>query len=161
MKDDDFSTCYKEAVHFLGFRQRSEAELKDYLLNKRKHGGAAVTAVLAKLKELKLVDDRVFALNWVHDRVTLKHKSSMVIRHELLQKGIDAEIVDRAIAGIDDDANALKAGIKRARLLGNTDYAEFRRRLAAYLGRRGFSGGAVHRAIQILWETVKRENPGK
>lgn len=161
MKEEDFNSCYESALHFLDYRQRSEAELKNHLLHKRKYSASVVKAVVAKLKQIKLVDDRVFALNWVHDRVTFKQKSSLVIRHELLQKGVDAEVVERAIADVDDDANAFKAGLKKARLLVSADYLEFSKRLASYLARRGYSGEVVHRAIQALWEVKNRENQGK
>ena len=158
MKDEDFSCCYEAALRFLDYRPRSEAELRDHLLYKRKCSTAAVKLVLVKLKQIRLVDDRVFALNWVIDRVTFKQKSSNVIRHELLQKGIDVEIVNLVIADINDEANALKAGTKKARLLGNFNYLEFSRRLAPYLGRRGYSGEVIHKVIPLLWDTVNREN---
>lgn len=161
MKDEDFSSCYEAALRFLDYRQRSEAELRNHLLYKRKYSAATVKLVLVKLKQIKLVDDRAFALNWVADRVTHKQKSSVMIRHELLQKGIDFEIVDLATASVNDEANALKAGIKKARLLGNIDYLEFSRRLAPYLGRRGYSGDVVHKVIPLLWDIVNQENSEK
>lgn len=161
MKEEDFNSCYEAALHFLDYRQRSEAELKNHLLLKRKYGADVVKSVLAKLRRIGLVDDRVFALNWVNDRVTFKQKSSMVIRHELLQKGVDVEIVDGAVAHVNDDANALKAGLKKARLLGNADYLEFSKRLSPYLARRGYSGEVVRRAIQALWQMVNRGKLGK
>ena len=158
MKDEDFSCCYEAALRFLDYRPRSEAELRDHLLYKRKCSTAAVKLVLVKLKQIRLVDDRVFALNWVIDRVTFKQKSSNVIRHELLQKGIDVEIVNLVIADINDEANALIAGLKKARLLANLSYLEFSRRLAPYLGRRGYGGEVIHKAIPLLWDTVNRGN---
>ena len=158
MKDEDFSCCYEAALHFLDYRPRSEAELRDHLLYKRKCGAAVVNSVLVKLKKIGLVDDRVFARNWVDDRVTFKQKSSAVIRRELLQKGIDIETVNLVIADINDEANALKAGLKKARLLANLSYLEFSRRLAPYLGRRGYGGEVIHKAIPLLWDTVNRGN---
>jgi regulatory protein len=161
MKDEDFNSCYEAALRFLDYRQRSEAELRNHLLYKRKFAAATVKLVLVKLKQIRLVDDKSFALNWVADRVTHKQKSSAMIRHELLHKGIDFEIVDLATREINDEANALKAGIKKARLLGKVDYVEFSRRLAPYLGRRGYGGEVVYRVIPLLWDAVNRENAGK
>ena len=158
MKEEDFSCCYEAALRFLDYRPRSEAELKGHLLYKRKYSAAIVKSVIVKLKKIGLVDDRVFALNWVIDRVTFKQKGSAVIRHELLQKGIDAETANLVTADIDDEANALKAGLKKARLLSKFDFQEFNRRLAPYLGRRGYGGEVIHRVVPILWDTVNREN---
>jgi regulatory protein len=161
MKDEDFSRCYEAALRFLDYRQRSEAELRNHLLYRRKYGAKAVKSVLDKLRQGGLVDDRAFALNWTLDRVTFKQKSSAMIRHELMQKGIDVETVNLVVADINDEANALKAGLKKARLLGNSNYLEFSRRLAPYLGRRGYSGEVVHKVITLLWDTVNRENHEK
>ena len=158
MKDEDFSSCYETALHFLDYRQRSEAELRNHLLYKRKYSAETVKSVLVRLKQTGLVDDRAFAVSWVVDRVTYKQKSSVMIRHELLQKGIDVETVNLVIADINDEANALKAGIKKARLLSNINYLEFSRRLAPYLGRRGYSVDVVHKVIPLLWDTVNQEN---
>jgi regulatory protein len=161
MKDEDFSHCYESALRFLDYRPRSEAELRDHLLYKRKCSAAIVKSVIVKLKKTGLVDDRVFALNWVNDRVTFKQKGSAVIRHELLKKGIDPETANLVTAGIDDEANAIKAGIKKARLLSKFDFQEFNRRLAPYLGRRGYSGEVIHRVVPLLWDAVNRENAKK
>jgi regulatory protein len=161
MKDEDFHSCYEAALHFLDYRQRSEAELSNHLLYKRKYGAKAVKLVLSKLKQTGLVDDRAFAVNWTVDRVTFKQKSGATIRRELLQKGVDPEIANLVTADINDEANALKAGIKKARLLGNIDFLEFSRRLAPYLARRGYSGDVVYRVIPLLWESVNRGNPEK
>ncbi|MCX6001150.1 MAG: regulatory protein RecX [Chloroflexi bacterium] len=161
MKDEDFNRCYETALHFLDYRQRSEAELRDHLLYKRKCSAESVKSVLDRLKQSGLVDDRAFAVNWTIDRVTYKQKSGAVIRQELLQKGIDPETANLAIAGVNDEANALKAGLKKARLLRNTSYLEFSRRLSSYLSRRGYSGEVVHKVIARLWDMVNQENPGK
>lgn len=161
MQDEDFNRCYETALHFLDYRQRSEAELRSHLLYKRKYSAETVRSVLDKLKQIGLVDDRAFAENWMIDRVTYKQKSGAIIRQELLQKGVDPEIANLAVAGVDDEANALKAGIKKARLLGNYNYLEFCKRLAPYLARRGYGGEVVHKVLPRLWDTVKQENPGK
>jgi regulatory protein len=161
MKDEDFNSCYETALHFLDYRQRSEAELRNHLLYKRKYSAEIVKSVLIKLKQNGLVDDRAFAASWVIDRVTYKQKSSAMIKSELLQKGIDFETANLVVADINDEANALKAGIKKARLLSNIDYLEFSRRLAPYLARRGYSGDVVHKVTPLLWESVNQENPGK
>ena len=161
MKEADFNRCYETALHFLDYRQRSEAELRNHLIYKRKYSAEAVKLVLDKLKQIGLVDDRAFAVNWMIDRVTYKQKSSAIIRQELLQKGIEPEIANLAIAGVNDEANAFIAGTKKARLLGNISYLEFSRRLASYLGRRGYSGEVVHKVISRLWDMVNKENQEK
>lgn len=161
MSDGDFNSCYEMALRFLDYRQRSEAELRDHLLRKRKCAAGTVKAVLDRLRQAGLVDDRAFARSWTADRVTFKQKSGAVIRRELLQKGIDPETAALATTGVNDEENALRAGLKKARLLAGNSYPEFSRRLAPYLGRRGYSGEVIYKVIPRLWDTVNRENKEK
>ena len=61
------------------------------------------------------------------------------------------EVAEEAVAGLDDDANAYRAGLGRMRSLGGLDYVAFRRRLEGYLQRRGFGTGVVRKAVERLW----------
>lgn len=158
MNEDDFNICYDAALHFLEYRQRSAAEITNFLLYKRKCKVETARLVLEKLKQIGLVNDKIFAESWMIDRVTHKQKSSAIIRHELLIKGVDSEIINQVTANIDDAENAMKAGKKKARLLRNLEYPEFSRRLASYLGRRGFGTDVVKDAIPRLWNDVKQQD---
>ena len=88
IKEDDADRCYDAALNYLEYRPRSEAELQRHLLYKRRFQGESVTRAIAKLKKLNLIDDKVFAENWTRDRTTYRPKSRMMIRRELLQKGL-------------------------------------------------------------------------
>ena len=149
---EDYVACYEAALHYLDYRPRSEAEVVRHLKYKRKFQDASVTRAVAKLKELRLIDDRVFSEQWASERVAHRHKSSLMVRRELMQKGVDAATIDRATAGIDDEANALRAGQGRARLLRDLDYPEFYKRLASYLSRKGYEAGLVQGVVRSLWE---------
>lgn len=155
-EEDNYKICYDSALHFLGYRQRSEAELKNHLSFKRGFNEDVVKRVTDKLKELKLLDDEAFAKQWKNDRIKFKPKSRMLIQHELIQKGVDAHTIQSVTQAIDDEANAYAAGRKKAEQLRTLDYKEFYRRLSGYLGRRGYSSDVVYSAIARLW---KPENP--
>ena len=61
------------------------------------------------------------------------------------------EVAEKAVAGLDDEANAYRAGLGRMRSLGGLDYVTFRRRLEGYRTRREFGTGVVRRAVEQLW----------
>ncbi len=161
IKEDDFAKCYEAALHFLEYRPRSEAELKQHLLYKRKFLAAAVNRAIVKLRELQLIDDKAFAEAWMRDRIAFKPKSGLMIKRELLLKGVNHEIINEVTDKIDDETNAYKAGIKKARLLHNLAYAEFYQRLASYLGRRGYNGEVVQMAVSRLWDTIHYDSSEK
>jgi regulatory protein len=149
---DDFGTCYEAALHYIEYRPRSGAEVSRHLQYKRKFSEESVSRVIAKLKELQLIDDRAFSESWARERVSHRHKSSLMIRHELMQKGVDSVIIESVTGGIDDEANALRAGVSKARQLGKLEYPEFYKRLASYLSRKGFGAELVQRVVKRLWD---------
>lgn len=155
--DDDYRACYEAALHYIEYRPRSEAEVIRHLQYKRKFQAESVSRAVVKLKELKLIDDRAFSAIWARARVEHRHKSSLMIRRELMQKGVDAGTIESVTADIDDDANALRAGMSKARLLGNLEYPEFYKRLASYLSRKGYSSEVVQRVVRRLWDGDKND----
>ena len=147
--------CYQLALRFLGHRQRSEAEILRYLNSKNAFTDEEINNTIARLKNLKLVDDREFARSWRDDRLTFKPRSRAMIRRELVQKGLDAETINEAIAGIDDLESAFQVANRRASQLSKLEYPEFYRRLAGFLGRRGYSGEVISITVRKIWQTLQ------
>jgi len=92
-----------------------------------------VEDTIIKLKEARLVDDKIFAFLWKEDRDLLSPRGSYLLRQELKQKGIDPEIIHDLIQDEDDADRAWRAVKRRfgERKVG-------RRKLISFLGRRGF-----------------------
>lgn len=148
---DRFQRCHNAAAHYLGYRPRSEREMRQRLLRHR-FLSETVEAVLKRLKEQALLDDMAFALFWRDNRQSFSPRSQRLVRLELRQKGVDGDIIDRVVATIDDADNAYRAATGKARRLSPSDYESFRRRLGAYLGRRGFGYGVIKETIERLWQ---------
>jgi len=161
VKEDNFEKCYEAGLHFLEYRARSEEELRRHLLLKRKFDSESVARSIIKLKEVNLINDGAFAESWTKDRISFKPKSRLMIKRELLQKGVDHETASKVTDDIDDGENAYNAGIKKAKLIRNLEYPEFYKRLAAYLGRRGYSGDVVHGAVTRLWGYIREDLSAK
>ena len=161
IREHNYEKCYEAALHFLEYRARSEEELSRHLLLKRKFDSESVTRSINKLKEVNLIDDKAFAESWIKDRLSYRPKSRMMIRRELLQKGVDRETATGVTDDIDDGESAFNAGIKKAKLLQSLEYPEFYKRLAGYLGRRGYSGDVVHGAVIRLWSYISKDKSEK
>ena len=78
-KADLFQRCLNAAFHFLSYRPRSEAELRQRL-QRRGFDGDNVAAVLARLKERGLVDDLAFAQFWKDNRQSFRPRSQWLTR---------------------------------------------------------------------------------
>jgi len=149
-KSDHFHSCLNAATHYLGYRPRSEFEIKERLL-RRGFDDNTAEVVIAKLREQGLVDDVAFARFWKENRDSFSPRSQWLTKLELRQKGVTDDIIDQVIETIDDDDNAYRAALSKARSLPRSDYQGFRRRLGEYLKRRGFGYGVINHTIERLW----------
>jgi len=150
-KSDQFHRCQNAALRYLGYRPRSEFELKERL-QRRGFDGDSVEAVLARLKEQGLVDDVAFAQFWKDNRESFSPRSRRLTGLELRQKGVDEDTIAKVVDVIDDDDSAYRAALGKARSLPLSDYHGFRQRLAGYLNRRGFSYGVINHAVERVWQ---------
>ena len=150
-RSDRFHRCFNAAVHYLGFRPRSESELRERL-RQRGFDGDSLKAVITRLKKQGLVDDMAFAQFWKGNRESFNPRSRWLTRLELRNKGIANNIIDQVVDTIDDNDSAYQAALRKARSLSRFDQQVFRRRLGEYLQRRGFSYGMINHTVERLWQ---------
>jgi regulatory protein len=150
-RSDHFHRCFSAAAHYLSYRPRSESELRERLYW-RGFDDDSIEAVIAKLKEQGLVDDVTFAQFWKDNRESFSPRSRWLTKLELRRKGVANDIIDQVVDTVDDDHSAYRAALSKARSLSLADYQGFRRRLGAYLKRRGFSYGVINHTTQQLWQ---------
>jgi regulatory protein len=121
-------------------------------LARKGHRPEAVTSALARAGALGLLDDAAFARNFVETRSARGRGPARLIR-DLLGMGVDRRHIDAALAaqwpeGSDRSAMPRALAARRARQLGALPREAKRRRLVAYLARRGFTGPEVGQAIR-------------
>ncbi|MDI6814894.1 MAG: RecX family transcriptional regulator [Dehalococcoidales bacterium] len=150
-RSDHFYRCLNAAGHYLSYRPRSEAEVRERL-QRRGFDGDRVDTVIAKLKEQGLVDDMAFAQFWKDNRQSFSPRSQWLTKLELRQKGIADDIIDRVVDAVDDEDSAYRAAVSKARSLPQSDYQGFRRRLGEYLKRRGFGYGVIKHTVERVWQ---------
>jgi len=148
---DLFQRCLNAAFRYLGYRPRSEAELRERL-KRRGFEAGNVEAVLTRLREQGLVDDLAFAQFWKDNRETFRPRSQWLTRLELRRKGVTDNIIDQVVADVDDEDSAYRAAQSRAHRLPDSDYEGFRHRLSGYLKRRGFGYSVINNTVERLWQ---------
>jgi len=146
-----FHRCLNAAIRYLGYRPRSEAEVRQRL---QRHGfnGDCTEKVLAQLKEQGLVDDTAFARFWKENRESFSPRSQRLTRLELQRKGLDGGVIDRVVGEVDDSDSAYRAALGKTRRLLPSDYQGFRRRLGEYLRRRGFNYEVINDTVERVWK---------
>lgn len=149
---DPVSFAREIALRQLTVRARSRGELSKALA-KRKVPDEIAEQVLDRLEEVGLVDDAVFARDWLAAG-SRRQKSRRALVAELAEKGVDRDIVQAAADELDADRDlevARAFAARKARGLVGLGRDVAYRRLAGSLARRGFSAGVV---AQVTRETL-------
>lgn len=137
------------ALLLLDHRARSRQEMQDRLIA-LDFTPDVVEDVIADLERDRLIDDALFAREWVRQRHQRRGKSKAILDRELRAKGIAASIRGEALDIIDEDDEQEKArelAVKKARSVkydcsaNRDDYAKALRRIVGVLARRGFPQG--------------------
>jgi regulatory protein len=146
----DEEHAMQSALRLLGFRARSEAELRQRL--ERKGYPPPVTdRTLATLMRLNLLDDRDFARGWVASR---PGRGPSRLKQELRAKGIDRALAEEVLAeGFAEDSEydaALEVARRAARLSAAPLERNELLRVRRLLQRRGFSYSVIGRVCAQL-----------
>lgn len=149
-------TAYQRALHFISYRPRSIQEVR-VRLTKKEIEAAIIEAVIERLVSKNYLNDEEFAQTWVENRVAFKPRSRFALRGELIKKGISEEIIEAALASVDDASLAYKAAESKARRFAKYDRDEFRKKLLGFLGRRGFSYAVAEEVCRELWAQQQSE----
>jgi regulatory protein len=153
--EDTLEVAYQKSLHLLGYRPRSENEVRRKLTEKG-FSGEVIDSVSERLKSSGLIEDGQFAKIWVENRATFRPRSHRMMAIELRQKGVTDDAIQAALdSSVDDSALAYEAAVRYSRRLSELEWGEFRERIYGYLRRRGFSYGTITMAVQRLWSGMK------
>lgn len=157
-QQDSREYAYQQALKFINFRARSEAELRRYLV-KRGVSQEFVDSTVDRLRSSGLVDDTNFARSWVENRNEFKPRSKRALAFELRIHGIGDELIEQALEDQDDESLAYVAALKQSRKLKDLAWVDFRRKLAEFLARRGFTYDVIAPVVTRVWQELNSESP--
>ena len=149
----DRQSLLDATLNFLSFRPRSEQEVRRYL-RKRGATDSAADDVVADLKRQRLVDDEAFARFWVENRQRFRPRGERLLQSELRAKGVSRETLKASHEDeppADEEELAVRAAQPYLRRLQGQPWLEFRRKLSAFLVRRGFGYATASAVTKRLW----------
>lgn len=162
---DQIERLFNKALKFLSYRPRSEKEIRDHLLRKGRLIGIeksedekeqyekSVNLVIEKLKRVGQIDDNEFANWWVEQRKKFRIRGNRLIKMELLQKGVDKELIDEKLNRENKDEDLIlaeKVALKKVVSYKRLDKNEFRIKMGQFLARRGFEWGVIKKVVDTL-----------
>jgi regulatory protein len=159
--EDANELTYQKALHFLSYRPRSTAEVRQNL-EKRGTSIALVEETLVRLERAGLVNDRDFAQVWVENRNTFQPRGKSALRFELRRKGLSDEVVQSVLdEKVDEEALAFEAARKYASRLAGREWLDFRQKLSGFLARRGFSYTTITPIVSKVWKEFQTADEGE
>jgi regulatory protein len=146
--------AYDRALTMLAARGYATTELRRRLA---RHGFPAddVDAVVRRLTAAGLLDDAMYARQLTRSKLLEGGAASRRVQRELAARGVGRGVADAAIAevmadeAVDESRLAEQIACRRAIALARFDRPTQRRRLYAYLARRGYSADDIRRAVKV------------
>lgn len=151
LREDETRKAITAALNLISYRPRAAGELRTKLREKG-YAPEAVDAAVARMQELRYLDDEAFAERWVESRQSSRPRSERMLKRELAQKGVDKETIERTIeeAGVDEYGDALELARKKYESLRKEDRDVRYRRLTGFLGRRGYGYDIIRQVMEAL-----------
>ena len=149
IKDNSLAKLQDAGLRFLSYRQRSEKEVRDYLINKiakdenikysQAKDSPLVELALSKFRKYNYINDLEFAKWWVSSRTRTRPKGHQVIRLELQRKGIDKDTIEAVLnKSPNQKVLAKKAIEKKIARWQKLPPVELKKKVYRYLVSRGF-----------------------
>lgn len=150
---DERQQAYSAALNALSHKPRTRFELKSRLLTKG-WGETVIGEVLDGLEREGWINDNDYAQRWAEQRIRSRGKGKLLVRQELSQKGIAKPVIEAALGEVGEEEelhSALLLAEKRwSRTTGES--VDKKRKIAAFLMRRGFSGTIASKAVRKITE---------
>jgi len=148
---------YDRALNMLAFQARSARDLRRKLVQKGEEA-AHVDQAIERLVANGLLNDAEYARQLARSKVLGQGASRRRLQQEMFKRGVARDVGAEAIAEVFEDEavdeGELIDGVARKKLhsLAKLDPETRRRRLYAFLARRGYEHDAIRRAMKAVLE---------
>lgn len=154
------------AYRLLAAKPRSEKELRERLIQKEwddpEAMNDAIDQVIKRLKELRYIDDGLFAFDFVKSRVAGRPIGKARLSRDLARRKVSREVADEALNLVLDDATQEglidKAIERRLRIKGLPTDRQETKKLFDHLMRLGFPYDLITRKLRDLKKDDLDEN---
>lgn len=134
-------------LHLLESMDRTESQLRTKL-RQNFYREEIIDEAVDYVKSYGYIDDERYARNYASGRSGSRSRKQ--IQMELRNKGIQQEIVGRALEGLEySESELIEKLIKKKRVDPESATKEEKRKLYGFLMRKGFSSEEISRAIRI------------
>ena len=150
----DIEAAHRAALRAVARRAHARFDLRRRLLQ-RQHPAAAVDRALDRLSAAGLLNDAQFAADYAAQKARRGRGPARLVR-DLQAQGVERRLAEEAVRtslaqeGVDPAAAVRAVAEKRAQQLAGLPPLVKKRRLVAFLIRRGFNGGEIREVVESL-----------
>jgi regulatory protein len=149
VQKDTLHKSYTQTINFLSYRMRTKKEIRDYL-TKKEVDQTHINEIIDRLTKEKLLDDKEFAEMFVRTRINTSAKGPMVIKKELIEKGVSVLIAEEAVEHYPYEAQVKKAAKLIKKKLNHGKKESFRKQVQQLQGnliQKGFTQDVIKDAL--------------
>jgi len=151
----------KRYVYMLFSRRMYSSKEIEGKLKRQGYTDDIIKDVISEMEGYGYVDDKTFAEEWVQSRINSKPKGRLVLKRELVNKGIEEDTIDNILnetmsESVQRDL-ALELARKKVKSYRNDDAISAKRKLYAFLNRHGFSYDIIK---GVMDEVMKERQDG-
>ena len=148
-------SAYNYALNLLSARPYATRALHRKLIQKQ-YSAADAEDAIRRLVDNGLLDDAKYAEQYARSKITTTGASKRRLQQDLYRKGITGDLATNAIANvleseeIDPEAVLARVAKKKLGQLGDLEPLVLRRRLFAFLARRGYDVDEIKAVVSRL-----------
>jgi len=148
-------SAYNYALNLLSARPYATSALYRKLIQK-KYSAADADDAIRRLVDNGLLNDAKYAEQYARSKMLSTGTSKRRVQQDLFRKGITGDLATNAIANvleseeIDPEAVLARVAKKKLAQLGDLEPLVLRRRLFAFLARRGYDVDEIKRVVSQL-----------
>ncbi|WP_416829036.1 recombination regulator RecX [Ectobacillus polymachus] len=148
--DEEVRQCYLKAIVFLSYQMRTKQEIEEHL-SKKDYGVAVIQEAIHKLIQAGYVNDQEYAIAYVRTQYNVGSKGPIIIRRELMGKGIPQDVVISSLHEYTEDkqiTNAIQLCEKKRKTLKNLSAFQLKKKLEEMLMRKGYPSSIIAIAME-------------
>lgn len=151
LNEEMYIKAKNKALNILSRNDQSQKIIKEKLLNEFDED--VVDKVLEFLKKYNFINDEILASKITNTNVNLNKYGKNKIKQNLHIKGIDKNIINKAVSNVDENKefeNAMYLAKKRYERIKNEEKSKVYRKIAQHLTYKGFEYDTVKRVLSKL-----------
>jgi regulatory protein len=150
LKPKNYDAIMLYALKLIARKRYTQKELENKFRDKKMGLKCDQKKVIERLKQLKYIDDKEFAKDYIQTRLLVNPKGPYLLKLELKLKGVDKQIVDNAIeiANIDEMKIALNVLERKKKSIKRVEGGKQKEKIMRTLSSRGFNLETIYKILE-------------